>query len=61
MQLTDVQEIIACLPKCKTPFWYFKDRYALLLLGLAVRDGNCLHNPFVDDNFSLAVVTTSYE
>ena len=39
MQLADAKEIIACLPKGKTPFYYFKDRYALLLLQLAI-DGD---------------------
>lgn len=34
MQLTEVQEIIDCLPNGQTPFWYFRDRYALLLLGM---------------------------
>ncbi len=34
MQLVEVQEIIDCLPKGKTRFYYFRDRYALLLLSL---------------------------
>ena len=37
MQLADVKEIIECLPKGKTRFYYFKDRYALLLLSLATQ------------------------
>ena len=36
MQLAEIKEIIECLPKGKTRFYYFKDRYALLLLSLAV-------------------------
>ena len=32
-------EIIACLPKGRTLFHYFKDRYALLLLSYAVGEG----------------------
>ncbi len=36
MELTEVKEIIDCLPKGRTPFYYFKDRYALLLLGMAI-------------------------
>lgn len=34
MQLATAKEIIDCLPTGKTRFYYFKDRYALLLLGL---------------------------
>lgn len=33
-----VDEIIACLPQGKTFFYYFKDRYALMLLAQAVAD-----------------------
>ncbi len=36
MQLSAVKEIIDCLPQGKTRFHYFKDRYALLLLSMAV-------------------------
>lgn len=36
MKLAEVKEIIECLPKGKTRFYYFKDRYALLLLSLAM-------------------------
>lgn len=35
MKLETVNEIIACLPKERTLFNYYKDRYAFLLLGLA--------------------------
>ena len=36
MKRDDALEIIECLPKGRTRFLYFKDRYALLLLSLAV-------------------------
>lgn len=36
MQIAEIKEIIECLPKGKTRFYYFKDRYALLLLRLAI-------------------------
>ena len=36
MNLNDAREIIDCLPKGKTRFYYFRDRYALLLLSLGV-------------------------
>lgn len=39
MKHEEVDEIIACLPKGKTPFRYFKDRYAFLLLGMAAGGG----------------------
>ncbi|MEM1261325.1 MAG: hypothetical protein AAGH76_02935 [Pseudomonadota bacterium] len=35
MRLDEAEEIIACMPSGKTPFWYFRDRYAVLLLALA--------------------------
>ncbi|MFK7889130.1 MAG: hypothetical protein AB8G16_19920 [Gammaproteobacteria bacterium] len=35
MNNKEIDEIIECLPKGKTPFYYHKDRYALLLLKLA--------------------------
>lgn len=44
MQEQDADEIIYCLPEGKTFFYYFKDRYALMLLsqfvgtGLPIRD-----------------------
>ncbi|MEO1320224.1 MAG: hypothetical protein AAFV30_06605 [Pseudomonadota bacterium] len=34
MNLEDANEIIDCLPKGETPFWYFRDRYAVLLLSM---------------------------
>lgn len=36
MQRAELKEILQCLPEYKTRFYYFKDRYALLLLNLAV-------------------------
>ncbi len=39
MKHDELQEIINVLPKGKTFFRYFKDRYALLLLEYAARDG----------------------
>ncbi len=36
MQRAELKEILQCLPRYKTRFYYFKDRYALLLLNLAV-------------------------
>lgn len=38
MKKEDAQEIIDCLPKGRTVFYYFKDRYAPLLLSLAEED-----------------------
>lgn len=37
-----VQEIIACLPKDRSLFYYFKDRYALMLLSHFVGDGKTI-------------------
>lgn len=34
MDASEVKEIIACLPRGDTPFWYFRDRYALLLVSM---------------------------
>ncbi len=39
MDIANAQEIIACLPAERTRFNYFKDRYALQLLGYASGDG----------------------
>ncbi len=36
MKRSEALEIIECLPKGKTPFYYFKDRYAFLLLNTVV-------------------------
>lgn len=35
MKKLEVKEIIDCLPRGHTPFYYFKDRYALMLMRLA--------------------------
>jgi len=42
MESKDVEEIIACLPQGRSLFHYFKDYYALQLLGWAVGDGTTL-------------------
>lgn len=42
MQRTDAEEIIECLPKDRTIFRYFKDRYALELLSYFVGDGKLI-------------------
>ncbi len=34
MEYTQLEEIIACLPKGRNKFYYFKDRYALMLLSM---------------------------
>lgn len=50
MKLETANEIIACLPKERTLFHYFKDRYAFLLLGLASQH-QCLNNS-ADNRFN---------
>jgi len=39
MDLHAAREIIACLPEGRTLFYYFRGRYALMLLSYAVGDG----------------------
>ena len=39
MELREAQEIVLCLPRERTLFRYFKDRYALYLLGRAAGTG----------------------
>ncbi|MEO1575963.1 MAG: hypothetical protein AAFU65_13530 [Pseudomonadota bacterium] len=39
MELAEAREIIECLPSGRTPFPYYKDRYALLLLNLIIGSG----------------------
>lgn len=39
MEASAVQEIIECLPRGRTMWHYFADRYALLLLQWSLRDG----------------------
>ena len=34
MRRCEIEGIAACLPKGRTPFYYFKDRYALMLLSM---------------------------
>jgi hypothetical protein len=34
MNKKEINEILECLPRGRTPFYYFKDRYALMLMGL---------------------------
>ena len=36
MRRAELKEILRCLPRYRTRFYYFKDRYALLLLNLAI-------------------------
>ena len=43
MQDQAVQEIIECLPKGTTRFYYFKDRYALMLLAYTLGSGKPVH------------------
>lgn len=44
MNKQEIAEIVACLPKGKTPFYYFKDRYALMLLSYFVRNGMAMRD-----------------
>ncbi len=39
MEKDQIQEIIECLPKGRTKFYYFKDRYALMLLSYFIGKG----------------------
>ena len=39
MHQTQIKEIIGCLPKGRTLFSYFKDRYALMLLTHFIGSG----------------------
>lgn len=42
MEKDKIQEIIECLPKGRTKFYYFRDRYALMLLSYAVGQGKAI-------------------
>lgn len=42
MKLSDIKEIIDCLPKERTLFGYFKDRYAVLLLKHIIGEGQSI-------------------
>ena len=39
MKKSLLEEIIACLPEGRTKYYYFKDKYALMLLSYLVGDG----------------------
>lgn len=39
MERIQVQEIMECLPKGRTKFYYYKDRYALMLLSYCIGNG----------------------
>lgn len=43
MKEETIKEIIDCLPKGKTPFYYFRDRYALMMLSYYVGSGKRVH------------------
>ncbi|MEJ2155018.1 MAG: hypothetical protein P8X96_06765 [Desulfobacteraceae bacterium] len=44
MKLNDIKEIVACLPAGRTKFYYFKDRYALMLLRYVVGEGKAIRD-----------------
>lgn len=44
MKIEEIRDIIDCLPRGRTKFYYFKDRYALMLLVYAVGDGMRIHD-----------------
>ncbi len=44
MKLNDIKDIMDCLPAGRTKFYYFKDRYALLLLRYIVGKGRAIHD-----------------
>lgn len=39
MERKHIEEIMACLPRGRTKFYYFKDRYALMLLAACIGQG----------------------
>jgi hypothetical protein len=39
MERKDIEEIVECLPKSRTKFYYFRDRYALMLLSYFIGSG----------------------
>ena len=39
-----IQEIIECLPKDRTKFYYFKDKYVLMLLSYLVKNGTTVRD-----------------
>ncbi len=42
MKKNEIQEIMDCLPEGRTKFYYFKDRYALILLSYLVGGGKTI-------------------
>jgi len=42
MKIDDVKDIMDCLPRGRTKFYYFKDRYALMLLAYIVGEGKAI-------------------
>lgn len=44
MKVDEIREIMDCLPKGRTKFYYFKDRYALMLLAYLVGDGKSVRD-----------------
>ncbi len=44
MKLNEIKEIMACLPADRTKFYYFKDRYALMLLRYVVGEGKAVRD-----------------
>lgn len=50
MKREEIQEIMDCLPKGRTKFYYFRDRYALMLLSYIIKGGKFVgeikHGPY---------------
>ncbi|WP_163338186.1 hypothetical protein [Desulfopila sp. IMCC35008] len=44
MEQQDIEEIVECLPKSRTKFYYFRDRYALMLLSYFIGSGMNIHD-----------------
>lgn len=44
MKLNEITEIMACLPAGRTKFYYFKDRFALMLLRYVVGEGKSIRD-----------------
>ena len=43
MKLKQIEEILECLPGDRTKFYYFKDRYALMLLSFITQEPRSIH------------------
>jgi hypothetical protein len=43
MEQNQIEEIMECLPRGRTKFYYFKDRYALMLLSYFIGKGLTVH------------------